>query len=198
MWSLEENKKSSKKFEEKSERRILVGYEDNKSYRLLDPQAGKIEYSSVIFNERKTKTANYVFWEDTNEDYRTDLQTTNDQTTYDDEEVSGEIAKETPKKPPLSIDVEEKDGRNYLFLWKPEKRKLITLTWFHLAFWYRANHSKRGTHLTRIQNEWKEAINEEMTSLLENQTWILVPWPLNRKIVDYRWIFKKKEKIGEP
>jgi hypothetical protein len=37
-----------------------------------------------------------------------------------------------------------------------------------------------------------------MTSLLENQTWILVPWPLNRKIVDYRWIFKKKEKIGEP
>jgi transposase InsO family protein len=54
-----------KKFDDKSERRILVGYENNKSYRLLDPQSGKIEVScSVIFNEKEVRSRNYVFWDE--------------------------------------------------------------------------------------------------------------------------------------
>jgi hypothetical protein len=54
-----------KKLDGKSEKRILVGYEPNKSYRLLDPETGKIEYScSVIFNEKEVISKDYIFWED--------------------------------------------------------------------------------------------------------------------------------------
>ncbi|KAL0423111.1 UNVERIFIED_CONTAM: hypothetical protein Sradi_0845900 [Sesamum radiatum] len=39
---------------------------------------------------------------------------------------------------------------------------------------------------------WKNAMNDEITSLLKNKTWILVPKPENISIVDCTWIFKRK------
>ncbi|KAL0308973.1 UNVERIFIED_CONTAM: Retrovirus-related Pol polyprotein from transposon TNT 1-94, partial [Sesamum radiatum] len=38
----------------------------------------------------------------------------------------------------------------------------------------------------------KNAMNDEITSLLKNKTWILVPKPENVSIVDCKWIFKRK------
>ena len=41
---------------------------------------------------------------------------------------------------------------------------------------------------------WKEAINEEVESILENHTWELVDLPPSSKPLGYKWIFKKKMK----
>jgi hypothetical protein len=39
---------------------------------------------------------------------------------------------------------------------------------------------------------WKEAMQEEYDSLLENQTWDLVPLPPERNIFRCRWVHKIK------
>uniref|UniRef100_A0A1Y1K2V0 Retrovirus-related Pol polyprotein from transposon TNT 1-94 n=1 Tax=Photinus pyralis TaxID=7054 RepID=A0A1Y1K2V0_PHOPY len=44
---------------------------------------------------------------------------------------------------------------------------------------------------------WKQAMEEEMQSLIENHTWILVDLPENRKAITNRWTFKFKKKVEE-
>jgi hypothetical protein len=39
---------------------------------------------------------------------------------------------------------------------------------------------------------WESAMQEEYKSLLENQTWDLVPLPSGRKLVRCRWVYRTK------
>ena len=41
-------------------------------------------------------------------------------------------------------------------------------------------------------NKWLEAMKSEMESMYENQVWNLVELPHDRKAVENKWIFKKK------
>ena len=41
---------------------------------------------------------------------------------------------------------------------------------------------------------WKEAINDEVESILQNHTWELVDLPPSSKPLGYKWILKKKMK----
>ena len=41
---------------------------------------------------------------------------------------------------------------------------------------------------------WKEAINDEVESILQNHMWELVDLPPGSKPLGYKWIFKKKMK----
>ncbi|KAL2243405.1 UNVERIFIED_CONTAM: Retrovirus-related Pol polyprotein from transposon TNT 1-94 [Sesamum indicum] len=41
--------------------------------------------------------------------------------------------------------------------------------------------------------QWLSAMNEEMKSLKENKTWVLVPKPKNASIIDCKWIYKIKQ-----
>ena len=41
---------------------------------------------------------------------------------------------------------------------------------------------------------WKEVINDEVESILQNHTWELVDLPPGSKPLGYKWIFKKKMK----
>ena len=43
--------------------------------------------------------------------------------------------------------------------------------------------------------EWKKAMDEKMTSLIKNKTWILIEKPDKRKPVNCKWIFKIKDGI---
>ncbi|KAL0368206.1 UNVERIFIED_CONTAM: hypothetical protein Scaly_1039500 [Sesamum calycinum] len=43
--------------------------------------------------------------------------------------------------------------------------------------------------------QWLLAMNEEMKSLLDNKTWVLVPRPKNCSIVDCKWVFKVSKKV---
>jgi len=42
---------------------------------------------------------------------------------------------------------------------------------------------------------WKEAVNSEIESILQNHTWELVDLPKGSKPLGYKWIFKKKLKV---
>ena len=43
---------------------------------------------------------------------------------------------------------------------------------------------------------WKEAVNSEIESILQNHTWELVDLPPGCKPLGYKWIFKKKLKAS--
>lgn len=46
---------------------------------------------------------------------------------------------------------------------------------------------------------WLNAIKEEIKSLTENETWTLVPKPVDRNIVDCKWVFTiKNDEFGKP
>lgn len=38
-------------------------------------------------------------------------------------------------------------------------------------------------------------MQDEIDSLHKNKTWVLVEKPERKKLVDYKWIFKRKEEI---
>ena len=43
-----------------------------------------------------------------------------------------------------------------------------------------------------VHPNWDEAMNEEYHSLLENDTWDLVPLPKGRKLVRCKWVYRTK------
>ncbi|KAD3338048.1 hypothetical protein E3N88_33569 [Mikania micrantha] len=45
------------------------------------------------------------------------------------------------------------------------------------------------------KENWMKAMNEEMRSLYQNETWRLVDKPINQKLVDCKWVYKLKEGI---
>ncbi|KAH0810343.1 hypothetical protein GEV33_012448 [Tenebrio molitor] len=42
--------------------------------------------------------------------------------------------------------------------------------------------------------QWKQAMDEEIQSLKQNQTWTLVEPPKNQQVIDNRWVYKIKRK----
>ena len=45
------------------------------------------------------------------------------------------------------------------------------------------------------KEKWIEAMEEEMVSLHKNNTWILVDKPRDKKLVGYKWIYRRKDGI---
>ncbi|KAL0385668.1 UNVERIFIED_CONTAM: Retrovirus-related Pol polyprotein from transposon TNT 1-94 [Sesamum radiatum] len=46
---------------------------------------------------------------------------------------------------------------------------------------------------SKNSEKWKSAMEEEISSLMKNKTWTLVPKPKNASIVDCKWLFKIKQ-----
>ena len=44
---------------------------------------------------------------------------------------------------------------------------------------------------------WREAVNDEMDSIMSNQTWVLVDLPKGSKPISCKWVFKKKYNTDE-
>ena len=42
---------------------------------------------------------------------------------------------------------------------------------------------------------WKEAVNNEIESIMQNHPWELVDLPPGSKPLGYKWIFKRKKKV---
>ncbi|XP_071704571.1 uncharacterized mitochondrial protein AtMg00820-like [Rutidosis leptorrhynchoides] len=55
-----------------------------------------------------------------------------------------------------------------------------------------ASHEPKGFKSTAKDPKWFDAMCEEMKALQQNQTWDLVPRPVNFNIVGSKWIFRTK------
>ena len=45
---------------------------------------------------------------------------------------------------------------------------------------------------SRDASFWREAVNDEMDSIISNQTWILVDLPAGSKAISNKWVFRRK------
>ena len=52
------------------------------------------------------------------------------------------------------------------------------------------------TEAIKMDNDWKLAVEEELQSLEESETWELVVPPNNVEIIDSKWVFREKEVSG--
>lgn len=46
-----------------------------------------------------------------------------------------------------------------------------------------------------LHSEWRLAMEDEMTALLDNDAWTLGPPPANKHVVGCRWVYTIKHKL---
>ncbi|KAL0337464.1 UNVERIFIED_CONTAM: Copia protein [Sesamum calycinum] len=91
------------------------------------------------------------------------------------------------------------DGLNDYLLARDRNRRELRIPAryndFHIALNIEPNEPSSVEEALKSENSknWLSAMAEEMKSLKDNNTWVLVPKPKSCSVVDCKWIFKIKE-----
>lgn len=158
------------KFDEKGEKYIFIGYSDeSKAYRLINPKTNELIISrDVHFDEMKAwdwKTKN------SNESKETEDSGANSMVDPDSQNIldSDSDSEVSPVRKVRSLREIYDLSNIALFSCEPHK--------FEEA----------------VKNEvWQKAMDDEMTTIMKNQTWNLVDLPKNKEVVGLKWIYKNK------
>lgn len=190
-------KQKRKKWDSKSKKVMLVGYQgESANYRLFDPATNKVTVSrDVSFNENENvephDPSNGISFPLDMEviDLPADEPPPNqDEDARDPEEEEDivEVAEESPPRPPAAEPV----GITRL----PGKRVI------RQPIRYEANVADLDEPVTYEEavtcdqaKFWKQAIDEELHSHTKNSTWSLVPLPKGRRVIGCKWVFKLKQ-----
>ena len=153
----------------------FVGYDIKaKAYRLLDEKTNKVYISrDVVFNETDFEGAN-------EQDTKANNIVNHNQS--DQPEESSEPSEQQctrTRRPPIRYGIDE----------------FADIAKAHYA--YRATCTEEPTSVSDAlmgsnANEWKEAMDSEYRSLMENEAWELVELPENKKAIGCKWVFKTK------
>ena len=179
-----------KKLDKKATKLRFLGYsETQKGYRLLNLQGNNkvIVKRDVIFNEldfRHQKKSVQII-EDNDINVKGSLN--NEAMAKEEEEVSfddeGAILRRSQRStkgvPPARFGLDDSIGVS-----------AETHVAFHAAI--KEPESIQEAFNGEYFKEWKEAVDTEYQSLLENETWELVDLPENRKAIGCKWVFKIK------
>ena len=46
------------------------------------------------------------------------------------------------------------------------------------------------------RNKWDQGVNDKMDSLVRNQTWDLVKFPAEKRVLQNQWVYRLKEEDG--
>lgn len=217
------NKTRKSKFDKKSFKGILVGYEQN-GYRVLNTELNKIITArDVIFDEVNYKETRPSMHNKEIEN-GTNIKRLKDHKSLgiNEENMNNNILEEMGTKTqqemtnPLCVDaspcgdnntssdineigdkpVEDvNEGIEIRRSQRIKNRPLISYSEDHCLHAYAQSiineipkaYSDIRDRGDRIQ--WEQAIKEEIDSLIENKTWDLIPLPLDKNIVDCRWVF---------
>ncbi|KAJ3649380.1 hypothetical protein Zmor_021128 [Zophobas morio] len=178
---IDESKRS--KFEKKSERLILVGYEfEQHAYRLWRPGTKVIIKSrDVKIVELPPKRPLQLLPEiATNEEQSTPTRAAYSKRVVPSDENS--IVNNTRSKTKKRMEEKDEVTEVQFAALLTEGEKIVTKTPETLAEALATNDSK----------QWELAMADELESLAKNEVWELVELPANRRPIQNKWIFKIK------
>lgn len=165
-------KQKRQKLDAKAIKGYLVGYCGNKDgYRVYIPEKNDIALSrDVIFkDELPSVTEQPTELVETEVEFQTDNDTVTDQSNTD---VIGEQILMPRNKRQIKRPIKFDDYAMFAGYEEPES--------------YMEALESSNTE------EWKAAMDEEMNSLMENDTWDLVEKPADRSVIDNRWVYRVK------
>ena len=184
------------KLEDRSKCMVLMGYEaGSKAYRCLDPENFRIHISrDVIFDEKKTFkfseegnlgkftlcSSNYLKISGLEEGERDSL-----------EEQSGQLEVNESRGRDLSQpeDSEEEEAVRYRSIQSIYNETNLLCSEICFLF----NEEPSSYSSAAKQKEWKVAMEEEMSSILKNETWTMVKPQSDIKPIGVKWVFRVKK-----
>lgn len=178
------------KLEAKSQKLIFVGYDKNSTnYRLYNPENRKIVIArSVLFNEnigkdshknKKTQVAieiNYDVPEFTGETNHIENEGIENEIESNEEEEEVTAAEPVPALRPQ---------RNIRLPTRLQEYE-VNFSQFDVPDTYEEAISGEDAE------KWKDAMRKESSVLKQNNTWCEVPWPKDKRVIESKWVFRKK------
>ena len=164
---------------------VFVGYaQHSKAYRLLDLE------SNVIVESRDVEFIEHKFTNDSNSTTQTHEQT---------DPSSKRKSPDTPSEPRRSqrtrkekyLDSDFIDSQSIVFLVEGDRKSVLNKIPILLSIEEDPKTYKEAM-ASRDVAFWKEAVNDEMDSILSNNTWMLVNLPPGSKPIGCKWVFRRK------
>ena len=201
-------KERRQKWDSKSEKCVFVGYSENvKAYRVWSPTQNRIKVSrDVIFKESvedprnpqvTVKTTNPIEKHDIVSD---DCELKKETSDFTPASTSHKIQDERETQANSEGDNAEKDNAEDKNRYKEKLRKLDPVSYVYSSdcFSFMAGSLEPISFEDAVNSnqkaKWIEAMDDKFKSLIQNQTWILVDLPENKKVIDNRWVYKIKYK----
>ena len=174
--------KLRQKLDQKAVKLRFVGYSvHSKGYRLLDERTSQVyTRRDVIFNEQD-------FGRSTKKPTRSDGPETVEVQSKSDTEPEPEEHEEPPQR--------RHSERTRQTPVRYGRDEYIAASAQHVAYaacQITEPQTMEEALSDELSDEWKQAADSEYHSLMENETWELVPLPKGRKPIGSRWVFKVK------
>lgn len=185
-------KEKRKKLDKKSIKGYLVGYhEDCKGYRVYVPDLRDVIVSrDVIFKPEKVFSdfTNINSLNNNNDEVKRGRELVtpkNDDLPVNEPNEMLEKSQEPLKSPFDDLDKRQLRDRSQI---KPTDFYGCPITF--IAEKLPSDYNE--AIMSKEKNEWQAAMQDEMNSLYENKTWVLVEKPKDKKVINSRWVFTKK------
>lgn len=191
------------KWDDKAQEGILVGYNEN-SYRVLvNNRIMNARHVQVIEDNTELICLEKL---DDQGDKDTDIGQTSNETVKEyecDDERDDTDADDTNSNNALNDPVNDDnldDNRDNVQVYK-EKRKRTPITRYGnpVSHFIYVNHIDANVPATFEEAmkcndylKWQKAMDSEINSLNKNNTWQIVEKPKDKKVIDVKWVFKKK------
>lgn len=200
-------KECRKKLDSKSREMIFVGYcENTKGYRLIDPKNPYRVYKArdvvfledCIIAEKKLQEAEYSDAEVRVVGEKQLVYPLTPEEGCDDEQKSESVMILSPERsnesehPIISEDQADAVERRYPLRERHPKELPDMVTFHSVSDDVDEPKNVKDALSSDDESKWREAMKEEYDSLLENDAWILVDRPRDRKVVKNKWVFKLK------
>ncbi|KFD66793.1 LOW QUALITY PROTEIN: hypothetical protein M514_20937, partial [Trichuris suis] len=193
-------KQQRQKWSRKSDKGILVGYENFDGYRVFIPSQRKVVRSchvqfakeklssvGILLEESKT-TSDMTIRESSNDSVELRLDLPDAGTADTGAEEAGNGSGQTVES--TTVGAEMRNLRDRAQLRKPvrfDDYVLLSVDAEVPKSYAEAMRAKESMH-------WKKAMEDEMQSLAENQTWVLTDLPADKKVLSCRWVLRVKTK----
>ena len=181
------------KLETRTEKCLFMGYCPN-GYRLWNPDKSQIVFGhEVIFDENKFEHEASVTknWLPRNEDIgKVATELSKNITKNDETENEGGVTTEHERnEESTSSELLQRSTREKM---TPKYLDYAILALNAQTYVEDVPDSFDDVDSSQNKEDWKEAVERELRSLMQNGTWTLVNKPYECKVIDCKWIFKVK------